>query len=213
MINWLRKIRFLILHRLGFDAGGVWGDYLTDIRIPTKEWSGYFFQQIDETGQIPQGWDIDLPWGHNDRGDHYTTYVSPLGIWFGRGSFEICYRAEMNDMVSRPAFWLLNLETETCEIDITEHFRSDEKFQVSYWYHYEPRKGWCRAIRSPKLFREMAERYFVYRLDWKKDRLEWYINGIKVAVYKFYLPVDKMAIVISGIKGRNIKWLKYKSLN
>lgn len=191
-MNWLLKqlfyLRYLILKQDLSICGTYW-KFL-------KPWQITFQSKNFEDGH----WHDALPWRWKDCWNTYGIFSQQYGKWY--------FKAKLNGLVTDkrwPAIWMLELNNEPgktwyYEIDI-ELFLTHFGYTV-WWNHNGPQEG-AKVVRanfhSRKLYRRLQKDYHLFLIDWSKDWIKMYINGILTA--KFYNKIHTpLQIIMSRLE-------------
>jgi beta-glucanase (GH16 family) len=78
-----------------------------------------------------------------------------------------------------PAFWLVPLDRlGPAELDIMEVLGHETAILYTTWHSGETGAHTSYSTRTPVA--DMAADFHVYRLDWSKDELKWFFDGVEV---------------------------------
>jgi hypothetical protein len=142
-------------------------------------------------------WNQWLPW---DNSNSPVVDYNTFGI-FKQQYGKFYFKARLDGLIDArgwPAIWLLELgEDHYYEIDI-ELFR--EHFGYTIWWNHNGKQDRAEVRRSlfanRKLYRRLQKYYHLFLIDWSKDWIRFYINGILCAKFRNEIHVP-LSIIIS----------------
>ena len=99
-----------------------------------------------------------------------------------------------------PAFWMLPQSGDTLpEVDIIEYM-GDETNTVWHVFHYMDGDTQCRSGTEFKGAR-FDQDFHTYTLEWQKDSLKWFVDGVETFAVNKNVPADKMYLILNTAVG------------
>jgi hypothetical protein len=185
--NWLLKQWFYFVYLVLKQGSNDMSEYICQcLETITPFYSNSFF---------------DGQWRH-DKLEEWKTFPDPTkGIkGFKQQYGKWYFKARLDGLVEsdcRPAIWLYDEKSLTdvmkgdaehpyyYEIDI-ELFK--EHFGYTIWYNTKGGQGGATVVRSlfanRKLYRKLQSEYHLFLIDWTKEWIKMYINGILTCKFK-----------------------------
>ncbi len=199
MINWLLKqlfyFRYFILNEKYEDPFPKISRYRYFIPFQPS-----FFSQSFTDGQ----WSEFLPWYKESKVlQDWNTY-GHFNQQYGRFYF----KARLDGLIganSHPAIWLLEIsDNYYYEIDIEMFW---DHFGYTVWCNHTGGQEQAKIQRSNfyshKLYRNLQKDFHLFLIDWSKDWIRMYINGILAARFPNEIHVP-MQIICSKISAQKI---------
>lgn len=133
-------------------------------------------------------------------GKPYTTGVVSAKDEFQYGYFEGRIKVPPTTHGFWPAFWLTTVEEWPPEIDIFEFFGAESKVWMTY--HYEDSNG-KQKVRDSHEGTDFDDRFHRYGVEWRPDRIVWYIDGEEQFRYEGeHIRDERMYLILNfGIGG------------
>jgi len=195
-MNWIIKqifyFRYLVLKQ-NLSVSGKYWRFLEpwNITFQSKSFSdGQWLERLP--------WYDPIEWPFQDR-NTYGIFKQMYGKFY--------FKARLDGLVTKnqwPAIWMLELNNEPLktwyyEIDI-ELFRNHLGFTI--WSNPNGPQETAKVVRamfgSRKLYRKLQSEYHLFLIDWNKEWIRFYINGIKCAQFRNSIHVP-MQIICSKI--------------
>ena len=230
MINWLLKqlfyFRYFVLNRKYKDPFFKVSDGRYYIPFKPTPTSTRFAKPTFVSESFTDGqWNNTTPWGWKDCWNTYdkTTfpkkYVNDVFVGydskvkgFKQQYGRFYFKAKLDGLVTKnqwPALWLLEISDNFYfEIDI-ELLKNDLSYTI-HWNHSgkqdksDPNYHVMRSnFASHKLYRSLQRDYHLFLIDWSKEWVKMYINGILTCCFKNEIHVP-MQIICSKINAQKV---------
>jgi beta-glucanase (GH16 family) len=137
-------------------------------------------------------------------GRHYDDRAKPDRFATQFGYFEMRAKIPKGKGLW-PAFWLLPSAQEPLpEIDIMEVL-GDATRKLEVHLHYKDAQGQRQTVGSSIATKDLARNWHVYGVNWSKDAVVWYLDGIEVWRYEKApgIPNEQMYLLINLAVGGN----------
>lgn len=158
----------------------------------------------------------------------YTDFEYTTGEVFTKSLFSINTTIEARIKLPKerglwPAFWIYSEESGNYnEIDIFEAYTIDKELTTTAHYkkNYHSGQNVNRCCYTPENinFKDLTENFHIYKLVWKDDRIEWYIDNKLIRRIPYYYEKRRYLLffrkhypvycndVIVGNKYRRLKY-------
>lgn len=102
-----------------------------------------------------------------------------------------------------PAFWLLpDRETWPPEIDILEYL-GHETTMAYFTNHYNDADGYSNDSTGYNAGVDLSLDFHTYAVEWSKDKITWYLDGVKRYELTNNVPQEKMYVIANLAVGGN----------
>jgi len=139
------------------------------------------------------------------------TYTTGMLSSFGHYSFQYGY-AEIRLKATKgrglwDAFWLMPASKKwTAEIDVLE-ILGHETNVVHTTLHYTSSKGDVQFTGQPFAAPvDLAKDFHTYAINWTKDSLTWYVDGVETARQTEHIPQEPMYLIATMAVGDAASW-------
>ena len=131
------------------------------------------------------------------NGKPYTTGVISTKRVLRPGYYEASIKIPPTNPGFWPAFWLTSASEWPPEIDIFEFFGSDPRVWMTYHY-YNSNSDRNGKIRDTYSGTDFSDRFHRYGVDWRPERITWYIDGIERFQYAGkFLKLEYMWMILN----------------